>query len=162
MDKDQLEALIIKAAEVFRLDANLVRAICMVESSNNPNATRFEKHWRYFFNVRAYSEKLQIPYEEEEKNQATSFGLMQCMGAVARELGFTDKLDMLLVPDIGIYYGCKKLKKLFESSMCNGEEEKVVSSYNQGSPRKTPGGMFQNQRYVDKVYKELRKLRTLK
>lgn len=154
----EIEAMIVKAAELFRLDANLIRAIISTESSFIPDATRFEPHWRYHWNVRHFAEKCGITVAEEEEMQATSWGLMQVMGTVARELGFTDVLSELLLPAFGIFYGCKKLRKLSDKY---GDEEKVVSAYNQGSPRMTPGGMFMNQQYVDKVYSRLRELRKL-
>lgn len=153
--------LIIKSAEAFRLDANLIRAVCFVESSWNPEAIRFEPHWHYFNNPTSWADKLGIARETEVKNQATSFGLMQVMGAVARDLGFTDDLNMLKVPDIGVFYGCRKLQKLFQSRMCDGDEVKVIAAYNAGSPRKTPGGLYENQRYIDKIYSELNALRKL-
>lgn len=156
---NKFDDLIIKSAEHFRLDANLIRAICYVESSFNPNATRFEKDWRYFYEVRHFADRLEIPIEE--KKQATSWGLMQVMGSVARELGFTDKLEMLLTPDLGIFYGCTKLKSFFHRKMCDNDEVKVIAAYNAGSPRMTIGGLFENQQYVDKVCGQLRYLRRL-
>lgn len=161
LPQEELTALIERAAESFRLDSNLIRAIIMTESSGDPTATRFEKDWHYFYSPRQFADKLGISFQEEDRNQATSWSLMQIMGAVARELGFTDKLEMLLIPEIGVFYGCKKLKKLFESKMCSGDEEKVISSYNQGSPRMTDGGMYLNQIYVDRVYGYLREYRKL-
>jgi len=162
MNQSAYDADIINAAEAFRLDVNLIRAIVAIESSYNPKATRFEKDWKYFFHPREFADKLGIPLEEEEKNQATSFGLMQVMVAVTRELGFNSRLEGLLVPQVSLYYGCKKLKRLFCSKMCDGAEEKVVAAYNAGSPRITSGGMFENQVYVDKVFRVLRELRKLK
>lgn len=153
--------LIKKYADHFGLDKNLVEAICFVESSFNTQATRFEKDWRYFYEPRHFAEKLNIPVEQEEKNQATSWGLMQVMGAVARELGLTDKIETLTTPDIGLFYGCSKLKSLFHRKMCDNDEAKVIASYNAGSPRMTKGGLFENQQYVDKVYRKLTELRKL-
>jgi soluble lytic murein transglycosylase-like protein len=161
LSQEELDALIIRGSEAFRLDKNLIRAIIMVESSGIPNAIRFEKDWRYFYNVRAFADKLEIPFKEEEKNQATSWGLCQTMGTVARELGFTDKLEMLLIPEIGVFYGCKKLQKLFQSKMCRGDEERVIAAYNAGSPRMTEGGQWENFKYVDKVFRYLREYRKL-
>lgn len=153
----QYEDIIIKSAESFRLDANLIRSIISTESSGITTATRFEPNWHYFNNVQSFADKLGIPREEEEKKQATSWGLMQVMGGVARDLGFTDDISMLLVPDIGIFYGSKKLRQLFDRY---GDEDKVVSAYNQGSP-KEKNGMFLNQRYCDRVYTFLRQYRKL-
>lgn len=155
---DQWNDLIIKSAEAFRIDCNLIRAVIMIESSGNPTAVRFESHWHLYNCPQAYSEKLGITREEEERMQATSWGLMQVMGATARDLGLTDNIEMLNVPQIGVFYGCKKLKQLFQRYP---DEDQVVSAYNQGNARMA-NGMFCNQRYVDKIYSILRPLRVLK
>lgn len=154
---NQWKELIIKSAEQFRLDANLISAVIRIESSGNPDAIRFEPRWHLFNNPQFYASHLGIERTDEEKHQATSWGLMQVMGAVARDLGFTDHMEMLLVPELGVFYGCKKLKKLFERYHT---EEDVVSAYNQGNNRMA-NGMYVNQRYVDKIYGELRYLRRL-
>lgn len=154
---DQWNDLIIKSAEQFRLDANLIRAIIAIESSGDPQAKRFEPRWQYFNHVQTWADHLNIPRLEEERMQATSLGLMQVMGASARDMGFTDHLKMLFVPEIGVFYGCKKLAKLFERYHT---EEDVVSAYNQGNNRMI-NEMYANQRYVDKVYRYLRDLRRL-
>jgi|JI7StandDraft_1071085.scaffolds.fasta_scaffold17611_6 soluble lytic murein transglycosylase-like protein len=149
--------LIIRSAESFRLDANLIEAVIMVESSGNPNAVRFEPLWRYFNHPSVWAEKLGISRAEEEMLQATSFGLMQVMGGTARDLGFTDDLNMLKNPEIGVFYGCKKLSQLQKKYE---QEDQVISAYNQGNARMR-NGMFVNQRYVDKVYTILRAARVL-
>lgn len=158
---DDFESLIMANTSRFRLDQDLVRAICFVESSFDPSATRFEPAWSYFINVTDYAHALEIDRTVEEKNQATSWGLMQVMGSVARELGFADRLEGLLIPELGLFYGCKKLAALARRKSCNGEEESIIASYNAGGVRRTPGGLFVNQRYVDRVCQRLRELRAL-
>ena len=157
MGMAQWDDLIIKTAEQFRLDANLIRAIVNTESSGNPKATRFEPNWHLFNNPQMWADKIGISRETEEQYQATSWGLGQCMGAVARDLGFTDNLEMLLVPEIGLFYCGKKLRKLMDRY---GSEEKCVAAYNAGSAI-IKNGMYINQRYVDKVFGYLRILRKL-
>lgn len=154
---EEFDDLIIKSAEKFRLDANLIRAIIMVESSGDPNAIRFEPKWHLFNNPSMYADKLGISRDEEEENQATSWGLGQIIGAVARDLGFTDDLTMLLVPEINLFYCSKKLRQLMDRF---DNEEKVVSAYNCGTPRLI-NGQWSNYRYVDKVFSYLRKFRKL-
>lgn len=156
-DMDPWKDLIIKSSENFRIDANLIRAIILTESSNQADATRYEAAWHLYNNPSTFSRKLGIPRSQEELNQATSWGLMQVMGAVARDLGFTDNLEMLKVPEIGVFYGCKKLRQLFNKYHY---EEEVVSSYNQGNPRMRDG-CYVNQHYVDKVYAYLNPMRVL-
>lgn len=159
---EKYDALIEKTCNGFGIDPDLVRAICFVESEFNTKATRFEKDWRYFLTPRDWADALGIEYEAEIKNQQTSWGLMQVMGAVARELDYASNLENLCEPEIGLHYGVKKLKKLFQSKMCDGQEVNVIASYNAGSPRKRASGMFVNQRYVDKVYDKLKYLRDKK
>ncbi len=154
---DQWKDLIIKSSECFRIDAHLIEAIIVTESSGDADATRFEPKWHLYNNPQFYCDHLGISKQEEEVSQATSWGLMQVMGAVARDLGYTEDLKMLLVPEVGIFYGCKKLKQLMQRY---GSEEAVVSAYNQGNARMA-NGMYMNQRYVDKVYAYLRQLRAL-
>lgn len=152
--------LITKAAENFRLDANLIRAIIKIESNFNTWANRFEPGCTYAVNISDYSHKLLISYETEENNQHSSWGLMQILGCVSRELDFTDNLTMLCQPDIGIFYGCKQLRRIADRKDCPFETD-IISSYNQGSPLRTPGGLYRNQGYVDKVCGELMNLRKL-
>ena len=154
-----MEELVLKKATEFKLDVNLVRAIISTESSWNPFAIRYEPQWRYFYETRSLASLLGITHPTMELFQATSYGLMQIMGSVAYELGFRQSPVLLCDPEINLHYGCKKLKKLFEKY---GHEDDVISSYNQGNPRKNNGGMYLNQRYCDKVHSFLIEYRKLK
>jgi soluble lytic murein transglycosylase-like protein len=138
------------------LDENLVTAITRVESSATNWACRYEPGWRHFYQVQDFAVKLGQTFDTERMQQATSWGPMQVMGAVARELGFKQHLSMLAVPEIGVRYGCLKLQQLQKRYKT---EEEVISSYNQGSPIKDPTGKLRNHLYVAKVQAELKKLR---
>lgn len=146
------------AAQAQQVDPCLVRAIIDTESSWNPKAIRFEPNWKYLWFAREFSEKLQVPYDEEVRLQSSSLGLMQIMGGVARELGFTGNLNDLFDPAVNLQYGIKKLQKLLKKYP---DEMDAISSYNQGHPAKSAGGMYLNQRYVDKVSACLRGYRAL-
>lgn len=151
--------LIVSAAEKFRIDANLIRAIARVESNLDNWSVRYEPTLKLANDVTGYAQKNLITYATEEVLQHMSFGLMQILGVVARDLGFTDKLVMLCIPEIGLFYGCKQLQRLQQRY---GEDEaSVISAYNAGTAKKTDGGMYINQSYIDKVYGELLKLRKL-
>lgn len=154
-----MDELIVSVSEQNQLDPDLVRAIAQVESSYNPWAMRFEPAWRYFYFPREHADRLMITAQTEEMMQATSWGLMQVMGSVARELGFDLELPRLCIPEMGLNYGCKKLKKLFARYQY---EEDVIAAYNAGSPRKEKSGMYFNQRYVDKIRARLVSLRKIK
>ena len=93
--------ILIKAAAVRRaLPWELVYAICQVESSLNPTATRHEPHYRWLVG----DNETMSPTERQ--GQMTSWGLMQVMGAVARELGHIGPFEDLLHPPTGLFYGC--------------------------------------------------------
>lgn len=158
MNKD-LGPLIIKTAERHGLDPFVVQAIVNVESAGNQWAARIEPGWRHFFLVRDYADKLGITYATEETCQRMSWGLMQVMGAVAREYGFKGHLTELVQPELNLEIGCKHLKKFFVKY---GLIEDAVSSYNQGGAYKTEGGNYKNYKYVDKVFAEYRILTKLK
>jgi len=153
-----MDEILVRLSKAVGIDPDLSRAIAAVESSWNPWAVRYEPKWRYFYFVREYADKLMITVETEQMLQACSWGPMQVMGSVARELGFDAELPRLTNSELGIRYGVSKLKKLFEKY---NDESEVISAYNQGSARKTPGGMYENQTYVDKVHKSLNNLRKI-
>jgi soluble lytic murein transglycosylase-like protein len=104
MTKERLIQLAKSVALSFTLEPSLVCAICEQESSWNPSATRFEPLFKEH-----YIDRLRLP-EPEATQRATSWGLMQLMGQVAREHGFQDALEQLLVPEIGLSWGCRFLE----------------------------------------------------
>jgi len=148
---------IIEAANKHGLDPLLIQAIVSVESAGNPWVCRYEPLFRYLYFPREHADRLNQSVETETNQQMTSWGLMQLMGAVARELGFTEPLAKLSDLQTGLEWSCKKLKTLKERW---GEDEiRMIASWNAGSPRKTPGGLYVNQTYVDKVWRKLTELR---
>lgn len=159
MDLSNFNAIIEDAAKKHELDANLIRAIIMQESSGNPWAMRIEPKWKYFVFVRTSAENLRISFDTETACQAISWGLMQIMGSVARELGYKDHLAKLLDPVLGIEWGCKKLKSQL---VRYGNEDDAIAAYNAGSVIKTQGGQYVNMGYHDGVCRFLRDLRKLK
>lgn len=145
-----------KMAIAQDVDPALVKAIITVESNWDPKVSRFEPHWKYLHFPREHAERVGITTDTEITLQSMSIGLMQIMGGVARELGFVGNLSELFEPEVNLKYGIQKLKELIKKWPL---EQSIISAYNQGSPRMTPGGMYENQVYVDKVWKELTKLR---
>lgn len=136
-------ALMDEAADRHGLPRGLVKAVVMAESAYDTFAIKFEPQYRWFFgNVAAMS-------PTEKSGQATSWGLMQVMGAVAREYGYAGSLVKLSVPEIGIEYGCLHLKRFHQRYPENWQD--VIASYNAGSPRVGLQGKYTNQVYVDKV-----------
>jgi len=153
-----LEAVAELAAENHRLPAGLVKAIIQVESGGNTYAMRYEPA----FLKRYIPEKPQrfgcASLETERQARATSWGLMQIMGEVARELGCKEPfLSTLCDAVTGIHYGCLLLSMLRDRYLDRYGWDGVISAYNQGSPEKDKkSGIYRNQGYVMKVRKYFR------
>lgn len=142
--------IIDKTSKRHGLDPTLIGAFCYVESGGKPSASRYEPNWRYFVTPDVFAKRLGITVETESVHQATSFGIMQVMGTVARELGFQDNLPKMIIPHVGIEYGILKLKLLIAKYQALPE---AIAAYNAGTPRRDGTGKFENQDYVDKVTK---------
>jgi len=144
------------AAREQRLDPNVVEAVVLVESGADPWAFNPEPRYRYFWDVtfnkpfrrltaaelaskrppndfRAI--RIGIDPDTEWWGQQASWGLMQVMGAVARERGFRGPfLSMLCEPSIGLAFGCSHLAAYLRAN--GGDLERAVQAYNAG-----PGGV---------------------
>jgi soluble lytic murein transglycosylase-like protein len=111
MDKAALIALAKATAAKYGLDPELVCAVCEQESDWNPWAMRFEP---------AFYEHYILPIKDaqhltntEANARATSWGLMQLLGEVAREYAFSGVfLSELCDPGNGLEMGCKYLSAL--------------------------------------------------
>lgn len=164
MTKAEINAIIVHRSKENGIDPDLLRAICTIESSLEPLAMRFEPNYRWLWFPRETASRMtkQIPgysADTEMALQRFSYGLPQIMGAVCRELGYDGPLQLLpLEPVIVLDLACKHLKKFMEKYP---SEPDWISAWNQGNAGKTPGGLYKNQSYVDKVCLELRKLRAL-
>lgn len=124
-------ALARKYAAMHLLDPVLICAIAENESSWNQWATRYEPG---FFH--RYIEPQNLP-PGEGFMRATSWGLMQIMGQTARELGFDGRfLTALCDPELGLEYGCRKLKKCLDIK--DGDVNKALLMYNGGGDLQYP------------------------
>lgn len=101
----------------------------------------------------------------------SSWGLMQLMGLVSRELGYRDNYLYLLKPEVGIEWGCRKLAALTKRyGVGRGRLDEygtrgilgqdVISAYNQGGDKFLDldgdgvhdlGEEYRNEGYVDAV-----------
>jgi soluble lytic murein transglycosylase-like protein len=147
-------------ADRFGVNSELFRAIIHVESSWNPLSRRYEPEYKYLYFYRDCASKFEIDPLVEERNQKTSWGLCQVMGAVAREQGFIGHLETLCIAPKGLEAGARHLRRFVER-YGEDNESNIIAAYNAGAARKDSSGMYRNQRYVDKVYIELRRLRQL-
>lgn len=151
-----LNNIIVKETKRLVEDPDLIIAISGVESNWNTMAMRYEKNWSYLYRPEYYAKKLFITKDTESQLQMFSYGLCQVMGSVARELGFDGHLPQLLIPEFGVEFAVKKIIALRKKYSDLGD---IISSYNQGSPRKKDDGSYVNQPYVDKVMKNLMQLK---
>lgn len=156
MDRGSIVNIIDLIAPTYNLDPVLIQAIIATESSFNVNAMRYESQFTYLTNPPTHAGRLGTSIETEATLQRFSWGLMQLMGSVFRELGFMEPLPLALEPHINIQFGCLHLSNYLKKY---GQVEDAISSYNQGSPRRDPNGKYYNAVYVDKVlnfYKNLK------
>ena len=125
----QLLALARKAAAFQSLDPALVCAVVEQESGWNPWAIRYEP---LFFS------KYVAPLYTNNKIAATeayargfSWGLMQVMGQVAREVGFDALfLSAMCDPEQGLVIGCKVLRKKLDAMA--GDTTRGLLAWNGG------------------------------
>ena len=149
---NNFDPLIQSAARLHGLPVRLVKAIVEVESGGNPWAVRYEPMF-YSRYIQGKGVRGIFPCSNatEERLRAHSFGLMQIMGATAREVGFQSAyLTELCEPDVNLEWCCRYLSGLVKK---HGGVEPAVAAYNAGSPRKGIDGRWVNQAYVDKVRK---------
>ena len=157
--------LIEAGAAANALSVDLVLAIVTVESNGEPFAWNPEPHYRWFWDVRTNAPfrrvtdaEVALEYpprdfptlagdpDQEWWAQQASWGLMQVMGAVARERGCRlPYLPALCDPATGLEYGCKHLAHLSKRHGTVG----AVAAYNTGSPTIATGSAAEV--YVAKV-----------
>ncbi len=140
------------------VDPDLVLAIAMVESGGNPWSLRYETKYSYFVQTESFAKALGISVETETACQRTSWGVMQIMGGVARELRFTGLLSQLCDPVFGVKYGVMHLASKIKKYP---KENDSIAAYNGGSPV-IVNGMYRNEDYVKKVLARLAPLRAVK
>ena len=159
-ERKELEFIAEKYSKENNIDRDIVFSIISVESGWNPFVSRYEPHTdKYVYNAYSFANFCGITMQTEELAQKHSYGLGQLMGYVLRDLGHKTLLSEAFIPEVNIKYMTKFLKHKIEKY---GNETDVIAAYNAGSPRKTEGGMFFNQKYVDKVYYFLNSFRKLK
>ncbi len=101
----------------------LILAMVFQESGGERYAYRFEPGYTYFYNFKA-KRPLHANWKSDEANrefaltelgvtefhaQSASWGLLQIMGAVAREYGFSGPMPELCDPELNIRLGTKYL-----------------------------------------------------
>lgn len=123
------------------LSVSCVLAFCMAESSFGVHKIKYESHYRWLVGK---EETLSIG---ELLGQKHSWGLMQVMGAVAREYGHKGPFTDLWEPSLNLKYGMMHLRKLYRRHQ---HWPDTIAAYNAGTPTKIDG-RYKNQTYVNKV-----------
>ena len=111
------------AAKAHGLPADLVAAVVEQESGGHRRATRYEPGYRWL-----HGKDLD---PDEVEDQSTSWGLMQVMGATARELGHAGPLTDLLEAEVGLDIGCAYLARLLKRHRM---ATPALAAYNAGRP----------------------------
>lgn len=140
----------------------IVKAVIWKESGFDQWAIRAEPQYRYMWDVRKGQPFRKLLPEEVKSlrapkdfpamafvspdtewwSQRMSFGLMQVMGAVARELGYAGKfLTQLSDPDLGVRFGCEYLNRLLARY---DDASAMLAAYNGG-----PGAVRSNGQHAN-------------
>ena len=98
--------------------------------------------------------------------QQSSWGLMQIMGAVARERGFGGWLTELCDPTVNMEWGCRHLRWMLDHpldyglsiaqgpAVLKGTLADLAAAWN-GGARVVMDGKYKNQPYVDRVLRAM-------
>jgi hypothetical protein len=150
------------------LDPDLVTAQVFIESGGHPWAWNPEPHYRYLWDVSRHRPfraltaaevaskvppsdfpSLRGDRDQEFWAQQSSWGLLQVMGAVAREMGFTGPfLTELCNPSVGVNFGCLYLARLLKWG--KGNMVRALAAYNGGfAGNEIPP--YRNEAYATKV-----------
>jgi len=148
MDRSKAEFMIANLAQFNGVDPDLAIAIAEVESNFNEKAARFEANWKYAYNCESFARATGISEDTERIFQMCSWGMMQVMGTVARELGHRGPMLDLILPEVGIKFGCLKIREIMRKF---SYEDDIIAAYNAGQPKKMPDGRYYNNVYVAKV-----------
>ena len=189
-------SLACQAAAKYGLDEALVCALCEVESGWNPWAVRYEARYKWLVGFQCeylplskwvYDTGHNIWYplpdilkqfnsifiedraaiQTELLHQQTSVGLLQIMGAVARERGFRDWLTELCDPAVNLEWGCKHLRWMLDHAgsfniraSTQWQNADLAAAWNGGARimefvNAKPTGRYKNQSYVDRVVRAM-------
>ena len=159
------------AAKRYNLPRQLIAGIILTESGGDLYAYKTEPAYRYLVDITtgrpfrsltpaeiaSETAPADFPHltissrDTEWWGQQASWGPMQVMGAVARELGYLQPFPALCSLAYGIDIGCHHLATLRDRFLNRYGWRGVAASYNAGIPREVTPGVFTNQEYVDRV-----------
>jgi hypothetical protein len=155
-----------------KLPTGVVSALIWIESGNDPDAWNPEPKYRYFWDVQKNAPfrvltlgevASKVPPadfpclagdpDQEWWAQQASWGLMQVMGAVAREEGFHGKyLTALCRPTVNLECGCAHLAAQYK--WADGNLEQTLAAYNGGRAGNN-AAPYRNAAYAARVLKRM-------
>jgi soluble lytic murein transglycosylase-like protein len=119
------------AANVHGLECALVCAVVEQESNWDTWSVRYEPEFMTRY-ITPLLDAGTVKTMTEAMERATSFGLMQVMGQVARENGFAGRwLTQLCDPAIGLDIGCKVLRAKLDRA--GGDVHTALLHWNGGA-----------------------------
>ena len=153
-------AVIEAAAARHALSPALVMAVVQTESSFRADAFRHEPQ----FWIR-YMQKNPLYKDLNPRRYASSYGLAQPLWVVAVEEGFDAALppEHLFVPETGLEFGCRRLKRCLDWAAAFGASEKdtllsACAAYNGGRNSAQQPPAPRNIKYSLTVWKHLQEL----
>lgn len=151
INKDELMRLAVMTADEYGIKREWLFSVIKIESNWSYLATRYEPHFKYFHKPEYFANLNHVTLDTEKIQQATSWGLLQVMGCVAREFDHKGHLVELCHPQVGLKFGALKLSQLIRKY---GYSTDAIAAYNAGSPV-LQNGVYINQEYVNKFTKTL-------
>lgn len=145
---------VLRCAERHALPPELVAALVAVESGGNRWAVRYEPGFYELFvhDKRGIAAAPPCSLDTEKRGRAMSWGLMQVMGEVARELGFRGAFfTELCDPELGVEYGCRLLVRLRARFLADYGWPAVLAAYNGGPGAVRGKDDFKNPQYPRKA-----------
>lgn len=175
-----LRPMITRFAGAAVLDPDLVHAVVLQESGGDPTQWNPEPRYRYFWDVKKHQPfrvvssaevaskfpprdfpTLAGDADQEWWGQQASWGLMQIMGAVAREYGYraTFLTRLVVEPDANLQIGCQHLARLLawaRTYTAQADDAQAIRSalaaYNGGKVGNAPSGaVLKNGEYARQV-----------
>lgn len=131
MKPGPMHDLCVKYSAQYELPVDLLEAQVVQESSNQPDAFRFEHGYyrRYIADNAAnvHTPKIYGPLA------ACSFGLLQIMLETAYEIGFTGRPEELFDANAGLNWGARRMAALWKAAGDNlSDYPKALAAYNGG------------------------------
>jgi soluble lytic murein transglycosylase-like protein len=161
--------MIRSAGHAHSIDPKLLEAMVLKESNGNPWAWNPEPHYRYLWNVKTRAPfrpltpeevKSEVPpkdfpclagdRDQEWWAQQASWGLLQLMGAVARERGFRGNyIPEICDPALNLDLGAKHLKSALQ--WAQGDVRIALAGYNAGRGGGAAQALLRADGYPDAV-----------